>query len=149
MNTEIKQLILEIIPVRFFYYVKISIIFLFIIFWIFSISYVAKDASKRVKDTFIRILLIILTVIAGPVGLIIHLILRPSETLSEAIQTRLEKTILTKEFENNLCPFCSSVIEKDYIICPSCGKQLARHCIGCNRVIKKSFKICPYCGNAD
>lgn len=149
MNTEIKQLILEIIPVRFFYYVKASIIFLFIAFWVFSISYVIKDSQRRVNDKLIKTLLIILAVIAGPAGLIIHLILRPSETLSETVQMRLEKTILMKEFESNLCPFCSSIIEKDYIFCPSCGKQLAKQCAGCNRVIKKSFKICPYCGNAD
>lgn len=146
---DLTQIFSNLIPENFFYYLKSIGILLLIIIWIFSVSYVMKDSLKRIKDTLTKTLLIILTIISGPVGLLIHLILRPSQTLSESTQAKLEKIILTKEFQNNFCPFCAGIIEKDYIFCPSCAKQITKHCNNCEKIVKKEFSVCPYCGNKE
>lgn len=149
MNPEITQLIYEFIPQNFFYYAKLSAIILLAIIWILSISYVAKDANSRIKDKLTKTLLFMLAIISGPFGLFMHIILRPAETLFESNQNQLQKTLLLKEFKSNLCPFCSSPVDKDYIFCPSCSNQIAKECPQCGKIIKKSCKTCPYCGKSE
>lgn len=149
MNNELSQILSEFLSGKFIYYTKIFLISLLAILWIFSISYVIKDGEKRITDKFTKILLIILVIISGPIGLIIHVILRPSETRDEKNQRKLEKVLFLKEFQTNLCPFCSSVIEKDYIFCPDCSKQVVKKCPNCGNLKKIQYKTCPYCGNND
>lgn len=149
MNNELSQILSEFLSGKFIYYTKVFLISLLAILWIFSISYVVKDGEKRIADKFTKILLIILVIISGPIGLIIHVILRPSETRDEKNQRRLEKVMFLKEFQTNLCPFCSSVIEKDYIFCPDCSKQVVKKCPNCGNLKKIQYKTCPYCGNND
>lgn len=143
---DINQIIIDFFSSKLVYYLKVFMFFLLALVWIFCISYVIKDSEKRTRDKFTKILLIILTVLAGPIGLIIHLILRPAQTLDESNQRKLEKVLFLKEFETNMCPFCSTVVEKDYQFCPSCAKRIIHQCQNCGNQIKVHYKICPYCG---
>ena len=143
---DINQIITDFFSSKFIYYLKVFTIFLLALVWLFCISYVVKDSVRRTRDKFTRALLIILTVLSGPIGLAIHLMLRPAETLDESNQRKLEKVLFLKEFETNLCPFCSAVVEKEYQFCPFCAKQITRQCQNCGNTVKIHFKACPFCG---
>lgn len=143
---DLNQIITELFSSKLFYYLKVLAIFLIAAIWLFCVSYVIKDSQKRIRDKFTKILLAILAVLSGPIGLFIHMMLRPVETLDELNQRRLEKVLFLKEFETNLCPFCSAVVEKDYQFCPFCSKQILRQCPTCGNSVKIHFKTCPYCG---
>lgn len=143
---DLNQIIKEFFSSKPFYYFKISAIFLTAVIWFFCVSYTIKDSQKRTKDKFTKTLLAILTILSGPIGLFIHIMLRPAETLSEVNQSKLEKVLFLKEFETNLCPFCSSVVEKDYQFCPFCAKQILRQCPCCGASMKIHYNACPRCG---
>ena len=46
------------------------------------------------------------------------------------------------------CKYCNSVIEKDDLFCPNCGKKVirGRQCIKCGEELEEGSDFCPYCG---
>ncbi|MDD1769764.1 MAG: zinc ribbon domain-containing protein [Methanomassiliicoccales archaeon] len=44
------------------------------------------------------------------------------------------------------CPSCHALIEKDWILCPECGKTLPRTCAKCGTALVGMVAKCPNCG---
>lgn len=147
MNNDTNLIFNTIFPPQFFSFLKTAGLFLLAVLWIFSVSFVAKDLSKRTKDNFIKWLFIVTTVALGPLGFLIYLIVRPGMTLAEKNQSRLESSLLIKEFESNVCSKCSCLLKEDYLFCPSCATRIASKCPNCNRIVRVNCKVCPYCGS--
>ena len=55
--------------------------------------------------------------------------------------------VLEREFGQraDLCPNCCSVVEKEYILCPECGRDLKKPCENRRRVLRLDWDTCLYC----
>ena len=116
-------------------------------FWMSLIIWTFRDMRLRSRDIFAQLLASLVVLIFGPLGLLIYLILRPQETLSEAYARTLEEEALLQDItqEQPVCPECKRRIEPDFIICPACHTELRKVCPHCGRLMLMRWDICPYC----
>ena len=116
-------------------------------FWMSLIIWTFRDMRLRSRDIFAQLLATLVVLIFGPLGLLIYLILRPQETLSEAYARTLEEEALLQDIteEQPVCPECKRRIEPDFIICPACHTELRKACPSCGRLMLMRWDICPYC----
>ena len=116
-------------------------------FWLSMVVWTFVDIRSRSRDILVALLSVLLVLVFSLPGLIIYLILRPKETLTQAYQRALEEEALLQDIENQyVCPGCKQKIEADYIICPNCHTQLKERCPGCGHLLNLKWNICPYCG---
>src|ERR671928_177524 len=81
-------------------------------------------------------------------GVVLHMILRPRQTLTEKYERSLEEEYLRRDLEEKyVCPHCQRGIEPDFVMCPHCHTALRRRCGVCDRVVDLTWSICPYCGD--
>jgi RNA polymerase subunit RPABC4/transcription elongation factor Spt4 len=115
--------------------------------WLSLIFWTYRDIHARTQDRFIQILATLIVAILNLPGLIIYLILRPSQTLDEGYQRTLEEEALLSSIEDHsICPGCGLRIQSDWQVCPQCHTLLRKPCINCGRLMQLSWQICPYCG---
>jgi RNA polymerase subunit RPABC4/transcription elongation factor Spt4 len=116
-------------------------------FWVSLVIWTFRDMRLRSRDIFAQLLASLVVLIFGPLGMLIYLILRPQETLSEAYARTLEEEALLQDIteEQPVCPECRHRIEPDFIICPACHTELRKACPNCGRLSLIRWKICPYC----
>lgn len=122
----------------------------FVAFWFSLIVWTFRDVRARSRDLFTQALGTLLVVPPPPLdvaGLILYLILRPRDTLSESYERSLEEEVLLQGIEDvDVCPACKQLIEKEYIVCPQCYTQLRKKCPDCGRLMELSWTVCPFCG---
>jgi RNA polymerase subunit RPABC4/transcription elongation factor Spt4 len=89
----------------------------------------------------------LVAVIFPYVGTLIYLIVRPHEYLDESRERELETAVLERELRDSvlLCPNCRNMVEKDYLICPTCQWELKKSCVNCDRPLNMEWETCPYC----
>ncbi len=81
------------------------------------------------------------------VGLVIYLLLRPRETLSQAYDRALEQEALLQQIEDKpVCPTCARPTERAWFLCPTCHTHLRQPCPNCRSPLELHWDICPYCG---
>jgi RNA polymerase subunit RPABC4/transcription elongation factor Spt4 len=119
--------------------------------WISVVLWVFRDIRARSRDIFAQILATLMVLIFFPLfpfpGLILYLILRPRETLSEIYERSLEEETLLQGIEERMaCPGCNRRIEEDFMICPTCHTRLKKACPTCGRLLHLRWNICPFCG---
>ena len=116
-------------------------------FWMSLIIWTFRDMRLRSRDIFAQLLATLVVLIFGPLGLLIYLILRPQETLSEAYARTLEEEALLQDItqEQPVCSECKHRIEPDFILCPACHTELRKACPHCGRLMLMRWDICPYC----
>jgi RNA polymerase subunit RPABC4/transcription elongation factor Spt4 len=116
-------------------------------FWMSLVIWTFRDMRLRSRDIFAQILASLVVLIFGPLGMLIYLILRPQETLSEAYARTLEEEALLQDIteEQPVCPECKHRIEPDFIICPACHTELRKACPNCGRLMLMRWEMCPYC----
>jgi len=115
--------------------------------WMSLVIWTFRDMRVRSRDIFAQLLASLVVLIFGPLGLLIYLILRPQETLSEAYARTLEEEALLQDIteEPPVCSECKHRIEPDFIICPACHTELRKACPHCGRLMLMRWDICPYC----
>jgi RNA polymerase subunit RPABC4/transcription elongation factor Spt4 len=120
-----------------------------VILWIGTIVWTYRDIRERTRDSWSQTVAVALVVLFNIPGLIIYLILRPSETLSEAYERRLENEAIRRDLAEQLrsCPSCSRPADEDFLLCPYCRARLREPCGSCSRPLELSWAVCPYCGS--
>jgi RNA polymerase subunit RPABC4/transcription elongation factor Spt4 len=119
--------------------------------WISVVIWVFRDIRARSRDIFAQILATLMALIFFPLfpfpGLILYVILRPRETLSEIYERSLEEEALLQGIEERMaCPGCNRRIEEEFMICPTCHTRLKKACPTCGRLLHLRWNICPFCG---
>jgi hypothetical protein len=106
-----------------------------------------RDIRQRTHDGWSQAVAVALVVILNIPGLVLYLVLRPGETLTEAYERRLETEALLRELpERRTCPRCDRVAKEEFLLCPHCRTVLREPCLGCGRTLELSWSVCPYCG---
>ena len=114
-------------------------------FYVAIVIWTYKDARKRTDDP---IMVATFTAIAMlPVfGVLIYLLVRPSEYLADVRERELEIRALERQLgRQERCPYCKSHIEGDYLSCPVCTTKLRQSCTGCERPLDPRWVLCPFC----
>ena len=118
-----------------------------ILFWLVIIGWVWIDSGERTSKTSIRVVYLFLVIFLNIPGLIIYLIVRPSETIEQIYWADLERRYLKYETaELGDCPKCGHQLLPGYVHCSNCGNEIKRKCPNCGVLINKDHKFCENCG---
>lgn len=117
--------------------------------WLSLIIWTFRDIRARTRDSFARILAVLVVAVLNVLGIVIYLILRPGRTLEEEYQRTLEEEALLKAIEEiNTCPGCGRHTREDWVVCPTCQTRLKKSCPACRKLLELPWSNCPYCGAA-
>lgn len=124
-----------------------ALIFLLLVFWIVILGWVWIDSGERTSKTYTRVIYLLIVFFLNIPGLIIYLIIRPSETIEEIYWADLERRYLKYETAGlGDCPKCGNQLFPGYVYCSSCGHELKIKCPKCDMLIDKNDKFCSFCG---
>jgi RNA polymerase subunit RPABC4/transcription elongation factor Spt4 len=114
--------------------------------WFCLVIWTFRDIQKRTRDVLVQILASLLVLLFNVPGLILYLILRPPETLSDVYARGLAEESLSRDIAGRtLCPGCQGRIEPDWRICPMCRATLKEPCGSCGKLVQVGWAACPYC----
>jgi hypothetical protein len=115
-------------------------------FWLAMILWTYRDMRARSRDRLAQLLVSIMVAALTLPGLLIYILLRPRETLSEAYERSLEEEALLQEIEEKpTCPGCGQRIQNIWQVCPYCQTRLKKSCVACGKALELAWNICPYC----
>jgi hypothetical protein len=118
----------------------LAALWLSLIFWAF------RDIRTRTRDTFMRVLAVVVVALLFLPGILIYMILRPARTLEEEYQHTLEEEALLQSIEDSaICPGCSRRVDSEWLACPSCHTRLKKKCESCGKTIDLPWNLCPWC----
>ena len=121
---------------------------LLIALWLSLVIWSFRDMRARSRDPFAQFLAALVVAALPGAGVLIYLILRPPETLTEAYERALEEEALLQEIEERpACPGCSRTVDPNWILCPHCHTRLKKACPDCNALMELQWNLCPFCGN--
>ena len=125
----------------------ILVIAYLLVLWIAAVVWTYRDIIARTGDKVTHGISVALVAIFNLPGLLIYLILRPSETLAAAYDRQLEAEALLHEITDQpACPSCRRKINDDFIMCPYCRASLRAACDSCGKGLATTWVLCPYCG---
>lgn len=125
---------------------KISIIYIGAL-WIALIVWVTRDVINRSNNIVFQVCIISLNIFFPIFGLLIYLIIRPTETLMSKYYQDLEyKTLLDFDGGREQCEKCQISLDKEYLFCPDCGLRVKKKCTKCRKPYSIEWALCPYCG---
>jgi len=108
-----------------------------------------RDIRARSRDVLAQIMAALLVAIFTIPGWLVYLLLRPHNTLAEEYDRDLaEEAMLQDLEERHVCPGCRRRVEADFLLCPSCHRELRVRCTSCGRLLNLNWDVCPYCGLA-
>lgn len=117
-----------------------------VLLWAASVLWAYRDIRGRSEDVVVQVLAVSLALLLPFAGLVLHMILRPRQTLSEKYERTLEEQYLRRDLEEPfVCPNCQRGIEPEFILCPHCHTHLRRRCESCSKVVDLTWSVCPYC----
>ncbi len=117
-------------------------------FWLVVLYWVWLDSGDRVTNKGVRIAYVLLATVLFVPGLIIYLLIRPSQTIEEIYWADLERRYLKYETaELGDCPRCGAQLYPGFTYCPDCRFKLKIKCPVCEVEMDKKYKYCPSCGN--
>ncbi len=118
-------------------------------FWLAITIWAYRDMRARSRDTLAQLLVALVVALLTIPGLLIYILLRPRETLSEAYERSLEEEALLQEIEEKpTCPGCGQRVHDDWQACPHCHTRLKKPCISCGRMLELNWALCPHCATA-
>jgi RNA polymerase subunit RPABC4/transcription elongation factor Spt4 len=119
-----------------------------VLLWAASVLWTYRDIHARSEDVVVQVLAVALALLLPFAGVVLHMILRPRQTLTEKYERSLEEEYLRRDLEEKyVCPHCQRGIEPDFVVCPHCHTALRRRCGACDRVVDLTWSVCPYCGD--
>jgi RNA polymerase subunit RPABC4/transcription elongation factor Spt4 len=117
-----------------------------LLLYLATIFWTIRDAQRRIENPIVPYLAGVLAAVVPFLGVFAYLILRPSETLSEAYERQLAEESLLSEAETRIvCPTCHERVQEEWLLCPHCRTRLKRVCPSCAKLIRPEWNICPYC----
>lgn len=115
--------------------------------WIGLIFWTYRDIRSRTRDSFLRVLAVIVVLLLFIPGVVVYLLLRPPRTLEDEYQQTLEEEALLQAVEDSpLCPGCGRRVKDLWIVCPGCHTKLKKPCHVCGKLMELPWNLCPYCG---
>ncbi len=119
-----------------------------LVLWISAVVWVYRDVKMRTNDPFSQWVAVILVGFFAIPGLIVYLVIRPQETITDAYERSLEAEAILQELQADAtsCQNCRRPIESDYTICPHCRAMLREPCKSCAKPVRVTWIACPYCG---
>lgn len=114
--------------------------------WLGMVIWTWRDIRQRSRDPLAQIAAALVVAVLGVFGLIVYVMLRPSETLAEAYERSLEEEALLQNIEEKpLCPGCGRPVKDEWQVCPYCHTKLKKPCIACDTMLELAWNICPVC----
>ena len=108
-----------------------------------------RDIRARSRDILAQLLATLLVMALPVIGLVVYMMIRPRETLSDAYERSLEQEALLQAIEEpEVCPGCGQRVRSDYLFCPACHTRLKRACPTCDRPLHLRWSLCPYCSTS-
>lgn len=140
-------------------YFKLVIVYLLIL-WASIIIWVTKDIINRTNNIFLQIFSILTVLVWTPFGIVVYLLIRPSQTLFEKHYEEIEfeeenytdrlleeiEGLKTEMKEHVNCFNCNYSVSEDFKFCPNCRTALKKVCISCENPIENDWTHCPFCG---
>ena len=116
------------------------------ILWAALVLWTLKDARKRIDDWLIIVVAVATSLVFPFIGTLVYSILRPAEYLADARERELEMQAMELELRQiRNCPNCKEPVREDYLVCPSCRRNLRLICPSCGRALEYNWNACPYC----
>ena len=118
-----------------------------VILWLGTIVWTYRDIRERTTDGWSQTVSLALVVLFNIPGLVLYLILRPHETLTEAYERRLEAEALMRDMPEPRpsCPTCQRGLEAGFLLCPYCRTKLREPCSSCTQPLELNWMVCPHC----
>jgi len=114
--------------------------------WLGMIIWTWRDMRQRSRDPLAQIAAALVVAVLGIFGLLIYVMLRPTETLTEAYERSLEEEALLQNIEEKpLCPGCGRPVKENWQVCPYCHTKLRKPCVACETMLELAWNICPVC----
>lgn len=114
--------------------------------WLGLILWTWRDMQLRSRDPLARIAASLMVALLGIFGIMIYVMLRPPETLTEAYERSLEEEALLQNIEEKpTCPGCGRPIKDAWQVCPYCHTKLKKPCVACGEMLDLPWNLCPYC----
>jgi RNA polymerase subunit RPABC4/transcription elongation factor Spt4 len=118
-------------------------------FWLAMVIWAARDMRSRTRDGLAPLIVAVFVAVLTLPGLLIYLLLRPRETLSEAYERSLEEEALLQAIEQKAaCPGCRQSVREEWQACPNCHTRLKKPCVRCGKMLDLTWDLCPYCASA-
>jgi hypothetical protein len=121
--------------------VCLAVVYVALIYWTTS------DARRRVADPLLVGCAFLVSLVPF-VGAVVYMIVRPPDFIEDARERELEikaAEARLARLQTELCPHCDYPIERDYLRCPSCHRQLKERCASCSRPLDPTWSMCPFC----
>lgn len=114
--------------------------------WLGMIIWTYRDMRQRSRDTVATAAATVMVALLNAAGLILYLMLRPRETLTEAYERSLEEESLLQGIEEKaVCPGCGRSSEVRWQVCPHCHTRLKKPCVACGELLDLPWTLCPVC----
>jgi hypothetical protein len=121
-----------------------------VVLWLGAALWAFRDMRRRTTEVLASYgsaaLIIVFTPVFFPAAVLIHLVMRPPETLEERSEHALRRSILEAEAVGTTCALCSAPVADDWLVCPTCANRLRRRCPSCDRLVELTWDICAWCG---
>ena len=120
-----------------------------VILWIAAAAWAFRDARLRVDNRLapagVAVLVLAATPLAFPLGIVVYRLIRPQETLADAMDRRLSLATLEAAADQDRCSVCDARVDEGWVRCPGCGSTLRIPCPQCSSLVEPGWTICPWC----
>ncbi len=117
--------------------------------WLGLILWTWRDMRQRSRDPLAQVAASLMVAVLGLFGVIIYVLLRPQETLTEAYERSLEEEALLQNIETRpICPGCGRAVKDAWQVCPYCHTKLKKPCVHCGELLELPWNLCPYCAGS-
>ncbi len=114
--------------------------------WLGIVLWTYRDVRARSRDVLAQWAATLMVAVLGIFGLILYLMLRPHETVTEAYERSLEEEALLQGIEEKpVCPGCGRPSNALWQVCPHCHTRLKKPCIQCGQLLDLPWNLCPFC----